>query len=247
MSSDEQTKARLREAGFGKDGRNLTHSIVQDLGRAIVTGAYSSSRPFPYESELCTQYGVSRPVLREAVKMITAKGLLSARPRQGTSVEPESKWNLLDPDVLGWLLERRLDLNLLIEFTQLRLAIEPAAAALAALSARDEEREALRVAIARMEAAEVGRDDPLTSDIAFHVAILRGSGNRFFSELTGFVETALRISIRWTNQQKGVPQANVPDHRAVADAILARDPVQAQASHLHLIQGALDLMLLQRD
>lgn len=228
-------------------GGNLTHSIAQDLGRAIVTGVYSEGRPFPYESELCAQYQASRPVLREAVKMITAKGLLSARPRQGTWVQPEDRWNLLDPDVLAWLLERRVDRKLLIEFTELRLAIEPEAAALAALAAGDGERAALRQAVARMQAAELGEDDPLASDIAFHVAILRGSRNRFFAQLTEFVETALRISIRWTNRQKGVPQANVKDHLAVAEAILARDAALAQTRHRVLIQGALDLMQAGED
>lgn len=243
MASDEQTLDRQRDPVFAASGRNLTRSIVQDLGRAIVTGVYGDDNPFPYESELCTQYGVSRPVLREAVKMITAKGLLSARPRQGTSVQPEQQWNLLDPDVLRWLLERRFDRNLLIEFTQLRLAIEPAAAALAAVAAGETERQALRIAVERMEAAEHGADDPLVSDIAFHVAILNGSRNRFYAQLTEFVETALRISILWTNQRKGVPQANVPDHREVAEAILARDPILAQTRHRELIQGALDLLL----
>ena len=81
-------------------GQNLTKRITQDLGVAIVTGQYSTTNPFPIEAELCRQYGASRPVLREAVKMLTAKGLLSARPRHGTWVEPEERWNLLDPDVL---------------------------------------------------------------------------------------------------------------------------------------------------
>src|SRR5215469_13024195 len=113
-------------------GQNLTHSIVQNLGIAIVTGNYSVKKPFPVEAELCKHYGASRSVLREAVKMLTAKGLLGARPRQGTWVQPEENWNLLDPDVLRWLLERKPWIDLLIEFTQVRLAIEPAAAALAA-------------------------------------------------------------------------------------------------------------------
>jgi DNA-binding FadR family transcriptional regulator len=242
LEDSTQRRVRPRNPEFGAGGRNLTHSIAQDLGRAIVTGVYSEGRPFPYESELCAQYDASRPVLREAVKMITAKGLLSARPRQGTWVQPEDRWNLLDPDVLAWLLERRPDTGLLVEFTELRLAIEPEAAALAALVAGEAEQAALRDAVARMQAAELGQDDPLTSDIAFHVAILRGSRNRFFAQLTEFVETALRISIRWTNRQKGVPQANVKDHVAVAKAILARDAALAQARHRGLIQGALDLM-----
>lgn len=242
MSSDEQPRTRKLDPHFASGGRSLTYSIVQDLGKAIAIGVYSQSNPLPYEAELAAHYGVSRPVLREAVKMLTAKGLLVARPRQGTSVAPESQWNLLDPDVLGWLLERRVDTALLIEFTQLRLAIEPEAAALAALSASDEDREALRGAVARMAAAEQGLDDPLISNIAFHVVILNSCQNRFYSQLSGFVETALRISVRWTNHRKGVHQANVKEHRAVADAIFARDPLLARTRHKILILGALELM-----
>ena len=78
--------------------QNLTHRIVQDLGIAVVSGQYSKDNPFPVEADLCRQYGASRSVLREAVKMLTAKGLLRARPRQGTWVQPEENWNLLDPD-----------------------------------------------------------------------------------------------------------------------------------------------------
>jgi DNA-binding FadR family transcriptional regulator len=161
--------------------QNLTSSIVQDLGVAVVTGKYSDQNPFPVEADLCLQYGASRSVLREAVKMLTAKGLLSARPRQGTRVQPEETWNLLDPDVLRWLLERKPWLELLIEFTEIRLAVEPGAAALAAVVAGPAEKAALQHALARMVAAERGDDDPLESDIAFHVAVLLASGNRFFA------------------------------------------------------------------
>ena len=93
------------------------------IGVAIVTGVYSTNNPLPIESELCRQYNASRTVVREAVKMLTAKGLVGARPRLGTRVEPESNWNLLDPDVLGWLLERKFSPALLIEFTEIRLAV----------------------------------------------------------------------------------------------------------------------------
>src|SRR5215468_11779352 len=101
--------------------QNLTSRIVRELGIRIVTGEYSKGRPFPTESELCAELGASRSVLREAVKMVTAKGLLRARPRHGTQVQPEANWNLLDPDVLKWMLERKFSLPLLIQFTQVRL------------------------------------------------------------------------------------------------------------------------------
>ena len=155
-------------------GQNLTYGIANELGIAIVTGVYSADNPIPIEAELCRKYGASRPVLREAVKMLTAKGLLGARPRRGTWVQPEGKWNLLDPDVLGWLLERKYSPALLIEFTEIRLAVEPGAATLAARAGRSGRKGCDSRRDLRMQAADRGDDDPLDSDIAFHVAVLAG-------------------------------------------------------------------------
>jgi DNA-binding FadR family transcriptional regulator len=223
-------------------GQNLTHSIVQNLGVAIVTGTYSVKKPFPVEAELCKQYGASRSVLREAVKMLTAKGLLGARPRQGTWVQPEANWNLLDPDVLRWLLERKFSYSLLVEFAQIRLAVEPKAAALAATSTDLERKAEIRNAVERMIAAENGDDDPLESDIAFHTAILRASGNRFYAQLPEMISTALRFSIRMTNRQKGVRLASVEDHEKVCNAIMAGEAAKAESRMESLIQEALDLI-----
>ena len=223
-------------------GHNLTYSIVHDLGVAVVIGTYSEKNPFPVEAELCRQFGASRSVLREAVKMLTAKGLLGARPRQGTWVQPEANWNLLDPDVLSWMLERKFSPTLLIEFTEIRLAVEPIGASLAARVAGPKEKAAVRAAIERMEAAERGDDDPLESDIAFHVAVLHASGNKFFAQLSDFIATALRFSIRTTNRYKGVARASVADHKKVADAVIAGKPAAAQEAMRRLIQEALDLI-----
>jgi len=223
-------------------GQNLTYSIAHHIGIAIVTGVYSKDNPIPIEADLCREYGASRPVLREAVKMLTAKGLLGARPRRGTWVQPEERWNLLDPDVLGWLLERKFSPALLIEFTELRLAVEPGAATLAARAAGPDEKQAISRAIERMQAADRGDDDPLESDIAFHVAVLAASRNRFYAQLGGFTSTALRISIRMTNRYKGVRLASVADHKKVADAIIAGKPAVAGEAMRKLIQEALDII-----
>jgi DNA-binding FadR family transcriptional regulator len=223
-------------------GENLTFRIVEDLGIAIVTDRYTENNPFPVEADLCKQYGVSRSILREAVKMLTAKGLLSARPRQGTWVQPEDAWNLLDPDVLRWLLERKLSFSLLIEFTQMRLAVEPIAAGLAALVAGPAEKAAVMAAIDRMAAAERGEDDPLTSDIAFHLGVIHASGNRFYSQLSDLIVTALHFSIRTTNNFKGVKLASIADHKKIADAIMAGNVQAAEIAMRSLIQEALDLI-----
>lgn len=226
----------------GMAGSNLTFRVMEDLGVAIVTGRYSEENPFPIEAVLCEQYNVSRSVLREAVKMLTAKGLIAARPRHGTWVQPEKAWNFLDPDVLRWLLERKLSFQLLAEFTQMRMAVEPVAAAMAAEVANRNDIAAIINAIDRMVAAEHGDDDPLTSDIAFHVAVMRASGNRFYAQLCDMIDTAARFSIRATNYFKGVAQASAADHKKVADAIVNGDAEAASAAMRFLMQEALDLI-----
>jgi len=254
MAASSSRTSKIARARRGRDsgmvpfvgGQNLTSGILENLGVAIVTGKFTKNNPFPVEAELCNRYGASRSILREAVKMLTAKGLLRARPRQGTRVLPEAQWNLLDPDVLRWLLERKFSPSLLIEFTQIRLAVEPEAAALAARVAGPAEKAAIQSAIQRMLAAERGEDEPLDSDIAFHVAVLNASGNRFYAQLSELIESALRFSIKLTNRYKGVRLASVADHKKVADAVIAGEPVRAAAAMRNLIQEALDLIETER-
>ncbi len=221
-------------------GRNLTYGMLDAIGRAIVVGDYDGAT-FPTEAELAKQHGVSRSVTREAVKMLTAKGLLSARPRQGTTVQPTTSWNLFDTDVLRWLLERQFSIDLLRQFNELRVAIEPEAAALAARVATVDDIERVNAGLKRMERAERGEDDTLESDIAFHIAVLRASRNPFYAQFRDVVSTALRTSIRFTNRVKG-RTANVADHAAVRDAIVAGNPEKARKAMRALISDVLELI-----
>jgi len=214
--------------------------MLDALGKAIVTGAYDGAR-FPTEAEIAAQHGVSRSVTREAVKMLTAKGLLTARPRKGTSVQPSSQWNLFDPDVLRWLLERKFSLELLRHFSELRIAIEPGAAGLAARRRDPAGLDAIRAGFRRMEAAEAGEDDTLESDIAFHIAVLNASGNPFYMQFRDLVETALRSSIRFTNRFVG-RTASLPAHKAVMDAIEAGIPFAADTAMAAIIADVMGLI-----
>jgi len=221
-------------------GNNLTYAMLDALGKEIVTGGYDD-QPFPTEAELARRHDVSRSVTREAVKMLTAKGLLTARPRKGTTVRPPSRWNLFDPDVLRWLLERKFSLELLRQFSELRIAIEPAAAALAARASDAEGRAAIGAGYARMVAAEAGNDDPLEADIAFHIAILEASANPFYQQFRDVVTTALRTSIRFTNRFKG-RTASLPQHHAVMSAIEQGDADGAKAGMEDLIADVMNLI-----
>ncbi|MBJ6121822.1 FadR/GntR family transcriptional regulator [Sphingomonas mollis] len=221
-------------------GRNLTHGMLDVLGKAIVTGEYRD-RPFPTEAEIARLHGVSRSVTREAVKMLTAKGLVSARPRQGTIVQPTTTWNLFDADVLRWLLSRQFSVELLRHFNQLRIGIEPEAAALAARFHDEADITRIEACLARMVAAEAGHDDPLDADIAFHASILQASKNPFYGQLEAVVSTALRSSITYTNRAKG-RSADIAAHRAVAERIAARDAAGARAAMQQIVSDVLDLI-----
>lgn len=221
---------------------NLTHQLTHDLGIAIVKGEYPIGSGLPSEADLCLKYEVSRSATREAVKMLSAKGLISSRPKQGIQVLPESNWNMFDTDVLGWILNSKPSLSLLKEFTQVRAAIEPEATALAALHASEEQIANIEKALARMQDAEDGLDDPLEADIEFHNSVLMACGNRFLAQLTDFISTALRVSIRYTNKIKGVNNADVQKHADILNAVKSGDPDLARNCVKTILDEALELI-----
>ena len=204
----------------------LSNQLAQTLGRSIVGGDMPAGSALPTEAELCLRHGASRTAVREAMKMLSAKGLVAARPRLGGSVRERHHWSLLDPDVLRWMRDAPADVGLLLELAHLRLAIEPEAAASAA---RVQDRAALTrmaAALAEMEGDPV---EALEADIAFHAELLRASGNRFFASLAGMVESALSMSIPVTNAAKQVAKADVEAHRVVFLAIRDGDSEAASA------------------
>jgi DNA-binding FadR family transcriptional regulator len=216
-------------------GRNLTFSIVSDLGAAVVAGKFSKKNPFPIEAELCVRYGASRSVVREAVKMLTAKGLLAARQRHGTWVLPEEEWNLFDPDVLSWVLDHKGSSSLRLEFGETQLAVECAAAALAAVRGNFQQKSAIDRALARIIAAEHGEDDPLKACTAFHVALLKASGNRFLTQFQQLIETGLRTG----NEDAAMP-LDVDGHRKVFNAVIAGDADAAYRATRNLIARSME-------
>ncbi len=221
---------------------NLTQSLVQKLGSSIVRGELPAGKSLPIEAELGKKYGASRTVTREAVKILSTKGLIGQRPRVGTFVHTEDKWDLLDAEVLTWILDRHFSYKLVREFLEVRIGIEPAAAALAAVNATEADRELLRQKLEKMKGAMSGHFDPVASDIAFHATILEISHNRFYQQLTPIVETALRFSIRVTNKAKGAV-ADYDAHEKIYKAIKAGNAAAANKACRELIKEALALVI----
>jgi GntR family galactonate operon transcriptional repressor len=201
-------------------------AMVSALGAAIVRGEIAPGTTLPPEPELESRYGAGRSVVREAVKTLAAKGLVSVRPRHGTQVRAVHDWTLLDRDVLGWMRTGDgLDRDLLIALEETRAIIEPAAAALAAERATPEDCARITAALAAMKA---GKHDPqaaIAADKQFHLAILDATHNPVLGSFRGAIDAILSAVF---DVAVGVFAGNLPNHAAVAEAIAARDPAAAR-------------------
>ena len=222
--------------------RNLAHQVVHELGKKIMQGSYKVGDSLPSEADLCSQFNISRTATREAVKMLTAKGLISSRPRQGIKVVDSKHWNLFDVDVLNWILLGKPDLYLLRHFLQLRFAIEPEAAFLAAQFAEEDDLEAIENALVRMKNATNGQDDTHEADIDFHQSVLCASNNPFFIQLNNFIGTALKINIRFTNRMIAVTVAEYQAHVDIFEHIKKREPQAAFDSAMVTQKATLEIV-----
>lgn len=209
--------------------RNLTQQLVHELGKAILQGKYSDNK-LPSEADLSKEYDISRTATREAIKMLTAKGLISSRPRQGIKVQDIQHWNLFDSDVLRWVLLGKPDLYMLRHFLDVRLAIEPAAASLAARYASDDEIIKIEHSLSKLKFEGSGYDDTHQADIDFHKSILFASNNPFFIQLQTFVETALKVNLHFTKRADAVSEKEYQEHVDIFNCIKAGDEQGAFAS-----------------
>lgn len=223
--------------------RNLTHQLTHELGKAIVQGQYKIDADFPTEAELSERFHISRSVTREAVKMLTAKGLISSRPRKGIRVQPVASWNMFDTDVLNWTATVRPSLRLLKEFTQLRMAIEPEAVGLACESANLDQLENIALAVELIELAETGEHDSVDAEVSFHTALLLAGNNRFFGQFCEFIRAAARLSVACRSQIKQVPGPGSADYRAVYECIQSGQAARGRKAMRQLLEATLESVI----
>ncbi|MFC3219630.1 FadR/GntR family transcriptional regulator [Tianweitania populi] len=210
----------LKTAISGGVTRNSHARVVDELGKAIVGGTYSTGTVLPGDAELAERFDVSRTVLREAMKTLTAKGLVVAKARIGTRVTERSTWNLFDGDVLIWHLESGIDPEFIGNLAEMRLSFEPFAADLAAKRASPSEISRLYACVEAMETADA-MDSFAFADLDFHLTLLDISKNPFMFSVGSLIEAALVTSFRLSSPY-GEPsrqQATSEAHRAIVDAI----------------------------
>jgi DNA-binding FadR family transcriptional regulator len=216
-------------------------SIVRDLGMRIVTGALKPGDRLPPEATLLAEYGVSRPVLREAIRVLVAKGLVLSRQRAGAIVRARNEWHMLDPDVLYWMTQSLPQGEFVETLLTVRRIFEPAAAAISARVASDEALRGIAQAYAGMEAAR-SAEELLEPDLAFHRRIAEATGNDLLSYIGNMLSLALRESIKLSSRHPNTHALSLPRHKAILTALLARDPLAAhQASLLQLKETSEDI------
>jgi len=220
--------------------KNIHGHTLDRLGEAIVSGRYPTGSTVPPEPMLCEELGVSRTVVREAVKSLVAKGLLITGPKVGTRVLPEDNWNWFDPDVVIWKSRMGLTREFLRDLQELRRVVEPAGVRLAAERATLADIAEIEAAYAGMKSAIENGGDYVSNDLRFHQGLLRACHNRMVVQMSKALGALLRTSFEISTSRPDGPSQSLPLHRAVLDAVIARKPAAAEKACLVLIDGAQD-------
>ncbi len=220
--------------------KNVHGNTVDHLGEAIVAGRYGPGASIPPEPLLGEELGVSRTVVREAVKSLVAKGLVSTGPKVGTRVLTSEHWNWFDPDVIVWQSKAGLTREFLRDLQDLRRVVEPAAVRMAAARATPQNIADIEAAYQGMRRAVEEGGDYVTHDLRFHQGLLRACGNRMIVQMSKALGALLRTSFEISTARKDGPRSSLPLHRAVLDAVAAHNPAKAEKAILVLIDGARD-------
>ncbi len=218
--------------------RNIHSQIADRIGLSIIRGEIPPGKPLPSEVKICEMFAVSRPVVREAIRILIGKGLIESRAKSGTRVRTPETWNHLDPDVLRWSLATTDAAGYLQKLFSLRNAAEPTAAAIAAVTATAADREAIARALDGMACA-TSDEAFVDADIAFHKAITMATHNELFWPIAQMFEIALRQSFTLAAPGNHRIRA-VAQHRRVMEAIYAGDSAAAKAATIALLDHSVE-------
>lgn len=219
--------------------KSSLHSQVADiLARRIMSGELNPGDKLPDIPQLRAEFQVSRTVLREAIKLLTAKGLVESKPRVGMTVCPRRQWSMLDPDVLLWRVGSGIDKAFFRELIDMRRVIEPGSAELAATYATSEELKHIDQLYYRLEQTVHQPSIFVRADIQFHQALLAATHNELLQQMSQMIGVAILAIARATATVPGSSEAALVVHRAVVDAVLAHQPEIARQKMHQLVDEA---------
>jgi DNA-binding FadR family transcriptional regulator len=229
-------RARLDTRG---PGRRLHGAIALKLGTAILSGQYQPGDILSGEVAFAEELKVSRSAYREAIQVLTAKGLVSSRPKAGTRVQPRERWNLLDPEVLAWAFTGEPDVQFVRDLFELRAVVEPAAARLAAQRRDKADLKAMKDALTLMRRHTLTTEAGRAADRDFHDAILHATHNAAMIVLTASIGAA----VHWTTQfkqRRELPRNPIPDHVRVYERPSRKAMAMVRQRRAALVQLALE-------
>lgn len=242
----EETLLKLPSHAFAprEPVRSHTAHVVRELGLGIVDGSYPQNSILPGDAELMERFGVSRTVLREALRTLAAKGLIQPKARIGTRVRDKAQWNLFDPDVLLWHAGSGFDAAFLDYLGEMRMALEPEAAVLASRRRTPLQLQHIYGWVEKMGAEGVTKESFVDADLNFHLAIASAAGNPFLRSISTLIEVALvsMLTISSPMEDPARHRVTVGKHRAVADAIARREETAAREAMVAVINEGVTAM-----
>ncbi len=212
-------------------------SALENLLGRIFSGDYLENQAIDSEMELSSSIGVSRTVIREALHILNAKGILRQEGASKNILQPFLRWNLLDAEVLDWMQESRFLTDLLEHIFEVRLIIEPEAAMLAAVRASTSEIRKIEEALERFESyAHDKKAEAVQADIDFHNAILEASDNAILERFNSLFNSFMQVTIRLAFEPAQQPEPSLARHRKLFEMIRSRNPVGARKSSLDILK-----------
>jgi DNA-binding FadR family transcriptional regulator len=230
--------APQRRANLRWRPARLASLIFEELGHRIIGGALADGDVLPTEPALCEEFGFSRTVVREGLKLLEGRGLVRVEQGRGTTVQPRSSWDLLDPDVLRIALEYDHDMSLLDDLMLVRRVLEREMASAAAGQLTDAELAELSDLISEMEGSYDDYDRFRTIDNAFHAVIMRASGNEIGLTIVRVIHRygGATQPLAATPASKAALKRTTAEHRAILEALASGDGDLAGeriSSHIH--------------
>lgn len=221
-----------------KGPRAIHDRIAHDLGIAIVGGRYQPGEMLPGEERYSAEKGVSRTAYREAIRVLSAKGLVFSRTKSGTRISDRLRWNILDLDVLAWMFEAGPTPEFLRDIFELRNVVEPAAAQYAALRRDGQDVSRMGHALEEMRRFGLLTPEGRAADQSFHRLILLATRNEALITLSTSVTAVVAWTTRFARDERKESRDPMPDHDAVFDAIIRGDAEAARAKMLTLVGNA---------
>ncbi|HWU17979.1 MAG TPA: FadR/GntR family transcriptional regulator [Devosia sp.] len=187
----------IRSLSGRSAARNFHTFVINEIGHGIVTGKFPVGSILASDAVMMETYGVSRTVLREALKTLEAKGLVEARPKVGTKVSPASRWSFFDPQVLFWHFDAKPDRRFYESLFDIRESLETRAADLASQRRTAEDIRIMKYWAHQMDVAEDGIEPHLLAALEIHRAIAESSGNALLRSVTGVVELTMVLASKF--------------------------------------------------